>query len=332
MAALFGDVPFQEANQGNTNLNPVYDTQADVYQGLVDTLTAAIGNIEAGGIGPGDLDIHFGGDADAWLEVAYTLLARYELHRGNYGAALTAAENGIASAENNLIGPHDGVRDVNMNPYFEFVELDRAGYLTAANAHARIRLSDRENAKTDEDARLSFYYTEVDGDNFLNTSSEGAFGASSDMMLVTYVENELIKAEAELLENDDAGAAVAALNNARDANQAFYGGAYAAYDLSDFDTGGIANNGGSLEASLLEEILEEKYLSTIGNIEGFTDIRRTGNYIGVPATSGDNLPNRFLYPQVEVTANANVPTPIPGTFTPTSLFDANSESYAGYGL
>jgi len=215
-----------------------------------------------------------------------------------------------------------------MNPYFEFIELDRSGYLTAANAHARTRLSDRENTKTDESARLAFYY---DGSS-LNTSDGGAFGRASDMMLITYVENELIKAEAELLENGDTDAALTALNAARSANQTFYGGTYEAYELSDFDAGGIANNGGSLEASLLEEILEEKYLSTIGNIEGFTDIRRTGNYIGVPATSGDNLPNRFLYPQVEVTANANVPTPIPGTFDPTTLFDANSDSYAGYGL
>ncbi|NBC86132.1 MAG: SusD/RagB family nutrient-binding outer membrane lipoprotein [Bacteroidetes bacterium] len=330
-ASLFGDIPFTEAGQGNDNLNPALDGQDVVIASLTDSLrNQAIPNIEAGGIGPGTLDIHFSGDADSWIEVAYTLLARYELYQGNYDAALAAAENGISSSLGNLVGPHDGTRGVNMNPYHEFIALERAGYLTGTGSHGIDRLGTRENAKTDESARLTYFY----GDGSLNTDEGGAFGASSDMMLITYVENELIKAEAELLSaSGSTTAALEALNAARDANDAFFGGGlYDAYEIADFESGGIANNGGSTDASLLAEVLEEKYLSYIGNIEAFTDLRRTANYIGVPTKAGANHPQRFLYAQVEVNANENIPDPVPGTFEATALFDVNNGSYAGNDL
>ena len=35
--------------------------------------------------------------------------------------------------------------------------------------------------------------------------------------------------------------------------------------------------------------------------------------------SGDKLPERFLYPQSEIDANPNTPSPIPGFFEPTRI-------------
>ena len=331
-ASLFGDIPFTESGQGNDNLNPALDAQNVVIASLADSLrNQAIPNLESGGIGPGSLDIHFAGDADSWIEVAYTLLARYELYQGNYDAALAAAEDGISSSAGNLVGPHDGTREVNMNPYHEFIALERSGYLVGSGSHAIDRLGTRENTKTDESARLAYFY----GDGSLNTSEDGAFGASTDFQLITYVENQLIIAEASLLgSSPNTQDAIDALNAARAANGAFFGDSdlYDEYIVGDFESGGIANNGGSTQASLLEEILEEKYLSYIGNIESFTDLRRTVNYIGVPTKTGSSHPQRFLYAQVEVNANSSISDPIPGTFEPTALFDVNNGSYAGAGL
>ena len=337
-ASLFGDIPFTEAGQGNENLNPAIDPQDVVIASLADSLrNQAIPNIEAGGIGLGSLDIHFAGDADSWIEVAYTLLARYELYQGNYDAALTAAENGISSSDGNLIGPHDGTRGVNMNPYHEFIFLERAGYLTGTGSYGLELMQSRQNAKTDESVRFDYFYgveDELDEptEDELNTGENGAFGASSDMPLITFVENQLIIAEASLLGSaPNTQDAVDALNAARDANGDFFGDSdlYEAYEIADFESGGIANDGGSTDASLLEEILEEKYLSYTGNIESFTDLRRTANFIGVPTKAGADHPQRFLYAQVEVNANENIPDPVPGTFEPTALFDVNNGSYAG---
>ena len=68
--------------------------------------------------------------------------------------------------------------------------------------------------------------------------------------------------------------------------------------------------------TLLEQILEEKYITLVGEIVTFHDLRRTRNFIGVPnkttgSTGASDFPQRFLYPQSEVDTNSNVPSPLP---------------------
>ena len=98
----------------------------------------------------------------------------------------------------------------------------------------------------------------------------------------------------------------------RAAISAFPDGTYEAYVAADFESGGIANQpGATAMESLLHEIVEEKYVSLVGQIEVFNDIRRTENLLEIPSTNGSEIPNRFLIPQVEINANANTPNPIP---------------------
>jgi hypothetical protein len=336
--ALHGDVPYAQAAAGRENLNPEFTGQSSIYQGVVDSLDAAIANLEAGGISPGQQDVFFNGDAQPWIEVAYTLKARFQLHRGNYEGALTAAQNGISSRDNNLIAPHGGSQSVNTNPFWLFKEVERSTYMTAGDSYAA-RLLDssadayRGNSKTDESARFGEYFITTDGGSYDMNTSEGAyFGQAADYALVTYAENELIEAEAELLVNGSSGYsdALAALNNARDANDAKLAPGtdnYEDYALSDFASGGLANDGQSQGNALLTEVLEEKYLTLMAHIETFNDVRRTDNFLGVPVKDGNELPQRFLIPQVEITTNDNAPSNPPGIFQETPV---NSEvDYTG---
>lgn len=70
------------------------------------------------------------------------------------------------------------------------------------------------------------------------------------------------------------------------------------------------------DQALLREILEERYVSFFGQIEGFNDMRRTQNetLVRVPIlpNTGSQLPQRFLYPQSEIDRNTSTPSPIPG--------------------
>ena len=64
---------------------------------------------------------------------------------------------------------------------------------------------------------------------------------------------------------------------------------------------------------LKKEVLEEKYITLIGELVAYHDLRRTGNSIGVPnkltgVSSATGYPQRFLYPQNEVDTNSNVPS------------------------
>jgi len=77
------------------------------------------------------------------------------------------------------------------------------------------------------------------------------------------------------------------------------------------------------DQALLREILEERYVTFFGQIEGFNDMRRTQNetIVRVPVTpnAGTQLPQRFLYPQTEIDRNSSTPSPIPGIFIRTPV-------------
>jgi len=71
----------------------------------------------------------------------------------------------------------------------------------------------------------------------------------------------------------------------------------------------------STGAALKKEVLEEKYITLIGELVAYHDLRRNNNSIGVP-TKGNaaQYPQRFLYPQNEVDTNTNIPKPLPTFF------------------
>jgi hypothetical protein len=43
--------------------------------------------------------------------------------------------------------------------------------------------------------------------------------------------------------------------------------------------------------------------------------------IGITPNSGSEIPQRFLLPQDEINSNTNTPSPIPGLFERTSVFE-----------
>ncbi|MBC5994783.1 SusD/RagB family nutrient-binding outer membrane lipoprotein [Pontibacter cellulosilyticus] len=345
-ASLFGDVPFSEVTKVES---PKFDPQLEVYANVQKLLDDAIANLKLGkGILKAEKDIYFSGKALNWINVAYTLKARYYMHVGDYAKAETAAMLGIPSPAGNMITPHDDAY-YNVNVYYSFGQLEREGYMTAEGAfaprildpaQANVFAKNRNNAKTDEVGRFKYHYKGNLGTYDLNYS--GAFGYDEDFPLVTYAETQLILAEARARQDNLTGA-LGALNERRDALNEIYGRdaipavpatpttpevpevpEYVPYKellLTDFAVGGVENTAGlSVKDALLNEILEERYVTFIGNIEAFNDARRTDNRIGIPIKgTASELPQRFLYPQSEVNANPNVPNPLPGLFEATAV-------------
>ena len=301
--SLWGDIPFSEAvTEGNDN--PVYDAQAAVYSGVQSLLDDAITNLSSPNDGGGTgliNDLYYGGDPSIWIELAHSLKARYYLHTGDYALAESEANLGISSPANDIVTNVQSafaftVRDWNL--YFQFMWWDREGYMTAENAYLPTLLTTRQDANTDESARRGWYYLEPGDYSSLDPNYYGVFFATEPNPLMTYVETQLIAAEAASRQNDDPGA-LTYLNNVRAANDAFYGGGfYAPYVIGDFATSN----------DLLIEILEEKYVSLYGQLESFVDVARTDNILGIPSrTSANPIPTRFLYPQSEVNSNSNFP-------------------------
>jgi hypothetical protein len=159
----------------------------------------------------------------------------------------------------------------------------------------------------------------------------GMFGGDTSFPLVTFEENTLILAEASA-RTGNATAALTNLNKHRAyMNSGGYLSAdwgtpvYEAYTAADFQAGGIENKAPSIgtDRALLREILEERYVTFIGQIEGFNDVRRTFKEtdVRVPVTpnKGTQFPQRFIYAQGEVSANKNLPNPLPSVFEPTPV-------------
>jgi len=118
------------------------------------------------------------------------------------------------------------------------------------------------------------------------------FHADARIPYVSYVENELILAEAYNQTGNDA-LALTHLNNAR-----------ATVPLSPL--------AGLTGATLLDSIMIEKYAAMFQNIESINDYRRTCIPALVHSANSEgflNVPGRLLYSQIERNVNPNVPLP-----------------------
>ncbi len=303
-----------------------------------------------------DADFYFAADAASWIATCNTLKARYYLHTRDYTSALTYANLGISDASGNMMAPHGSSYLQNFNLFYSFTNYDRPGYM-AANSFAPALIDpanpdSRNNSKTNENSRLNWYYLPgFDGTYDLNylvdfdygnpTEYDGFFGATTSFPLVTFEENALILAEA-YIKTDQFDESLDALNDLREylntgaAWSSGYNvdpvwwfepdvepqapGFFMPYAAGDFAPGGIENADGiAANDALLREVLEERYVSLLGQLESYNDIRRTNNLLGVPVKAGNTtIPQRLLYPQSEINTNPNIPKEGVGLFEPTT--------------
>ena len=305
MAALFGDIPFTEAADPDNFPTPAYDGQAAVLAGVQAMLDDAIANL---GSDPASL---YAGNrmssAATWKEIAYSLKARYYLIAKDYGNALTNARKGIDTPAKSLVTLHTTSTDTE-NLYYQFTVDERDGYLGATGSHLVNLLTGvtpRLIATPGDANRYNSYFAANGANVILNVSNSGYFAETASMNLISYEEVKLIEAEAAN-RTGDAGD-VAAFNEIRAHLATTYGGSFPA----------TASASGS--AALLNEILEEKYITLVGELQPFHDVRRTNNALNIPPKTGSVIPQRFIYPQVEIDTNPNVPSPLPTLFDKTPI-------------
>ena len=338
LAILMGDVPYLEVV--SETADPVFDSQLEVLAELTLLLDRAISDLGSASSRTEDYDIYYNGDKDKWLAAAYTLKARYALIQSNYSAALTAANMGISSSagDMNYIPRGDAaVSQGDKNLFNAILSGSRTGDLGNNGSYLLELLNDttsayRGNAKTNETARHNYY--KID-----ETSGEGNLGVIErfePMPMVTYFENQLIKAEAAARTGADG------LGHLNDYRAWLAGGGrlnttfnsdttiqYDAYVSADFASGGMENSDGvSAETALLREIIEERYVSGFGTFMPFNDHRRlrgdseTDLIVPFPlnttAAAAYGHVERIPYAQDELTSNSNM-TEDPGLYAKTKV-------------
>lgn len=307
-AALWGDVPYRTAFDYTENEDPTYDPQAQVFgdvQALLSQALALVGP-DATVAAVYGAPVFVGNDAK-WAEIIHSLKARYFLITKEYQLAHSEALLGIKSASGDLLSSHSNANGAR-NLYYQFTIEQRNEYLRADDSNlVKLMTGVRPRAlATPGDAvRFDSYFIPGLEGLDLNATATGYFAVDASFPIVSYVETKLIEAEcASRLGLDDL--ALPPFNEVR---------AHLA-DVWDADFPASTSGG----ADLLYEITEEKYVSMPGSLQIFHDVRRNDNLLDVPidGVGTSVIPQRFLYPQVEIGANDNFPGLV-GLFEPTPV-------------
>jgi len=340
-ASLWGDIPYSESANPDIS-DPVFDGQISVYDSAIRLLDQGITTLQGASSSSLSEDIFFNGNKDKWIAAAYTLKARFNLHKKDYAAAATAAVNGIKSADGDMrFYPKSSANTSgDKNLFFTILEGSRAGDIGNSSGGVEsflIQMLDssnelsRNNSKTDETARLGYYRINSTG----GSVNDGIIAATEPQNLVTFYENELILAEVKA-RSGSLSDGLPHLNNVRawlngggHLNDNHIGNTfkYEAYVAGDFASGGIENpDGVAAKTAFLREVIEERYVSGFGTHMAYNDARRLRKSDGAYAVpfmlvNGPNppYPERMPYATNELNSNENAPAEDPGIFTKTAV-------------
>lgn len=143
---VFGDVPYNEALQGSSNVSPVYDSQTEIYQDLVAQLNTAITlfTTSQGANGLGSSDVMFGGDVTKWAKFANTLKLRLLIRMSSASETSSFAASEFASMNTSLgfisddamINPGYIATEGKQNPYWNTYHTNAAGSLSGSGRSA----------------------------------------------------------------------------------------------------------------------------------------------------------------------------------------------------
>jgi len=312
---LFGDVPYSQAFQGNSNLAPGYDSQQQIYTAMNSLLTSAIADLSASTSlhSPGSDDLLYGGDVTKWTKAAYALQARYALHlakrngASEYTTALTALASAFTANTDDLEF-HFGTSTNENGPIYQFLynrygDINVAEYMVDTLFHAN---DPRATLFVDTTLADGGPDGEAPGVGGSGYAQIGSYYANPDapVPFISYVECLFIKAECEWQTNDKVNA-VADYKAAVSASLDKYGVSNAAW---------VTANTNVTPANItLENIITQKYIALYLQLEAYTDWRRTtypshiANNVPIHNTNSNVTPRRYPYPTNEKEYNTNCP-------------------------
>lgn len=306
MTNLFGDIPYSDAFKGDQGvLKPLFDTQEKIYDAIEVLLNEAIIDLSAtqntlalAG------DMIYSNNRTSWTKAAFALRARYALNIGDYANALTYTGKSFSPTDKFVLT--FGTTNGEAGPMYQ--------YATVSSYKNDIKMCstfiDKLVATTDP--RTAFYAKTVGGayvgspagSEEAAASGLGPYNniAAAPVVLSSYAEMQFIRAECFLRQAvPDNEAAVAAYKIAVASSVLAVTGA-ANTDWLD------ANINIETDATItLEKIMEQKYLAMYSTVVPYDDYRRTGFPVLTPVAGAGAIPERFPYPQTEISYNSNCP-------------------------
>jgi len=325
---IWGDIPYSQAFTGVANLTPAFDNQQDIFDTALNLLDAGIAELEQsddGQIDPASDFIH-AGSKDAWIHTAHAIKARMlnQLSKtSQYDANAVLSELALAYSSN---GDDAQVSVFEVRNPWAQIALNNAGldldgwlssYFVNATNDVTYGVFDPRLPLITDPTQYGDYRGTPNGQGRTGTGTEnkecylsvdGWYSSdNSPLQIITYVECEFMKAEAELRKGDKANAYNDYLT-AITANMQKIGVADAdiqAYITDPTVAVGAAN-------LTLQLIFKEKYVGCFLSPVTWDDMRRFDyNYKNISLPQGAVLSDfirRTSYPSNEISANgANAP-------------------------
>ena len=337
----FGDIPLNEALQGNTFGNPKYQAQEVVYDSIFVYINKGVALLNSQNVtSPGSQDMIFHGDINQWKAFANTLKLKAYLRISNKSAAKASAGITALYQTNPVFLTKDAAIQYsstggNENPlYNEMVALGKTQNLAASGTSVLA-------FKRNKDPRLFKFYDPIAGQDTIAYIPQGSYltfpnkklslptplvggnpintaSATAPVKLISSSESYFLQAEA-----------VARGFASGDVPTLFKNGIIASFTATGLPTDSVnkyianapdAKITGTTPDTLVKRIITQKYYAMNGTqgFEAWTEYRRTGYptffVISKASLLGAGLrPQRFLYPNSESVSNLNFPGTVPVT-------------------
>jgi len=326
----FGDIPNSTALKGEGN--PTYDAQEIVYDSIFQYIEKGRSLIDENSAeAPGSDDVVFGGDMSKWVAFANTLelkaylrLSQVDESKAKAGIATLYSENATFLDEDAAL--QYSTTGGNQNPlYTNMVGLGKTQNLVASATIVKA-------FKKNDDPRLNVLFDKIAGQDTIAYITQGDYqnakqkgsapsalvggnamdesSALAPVRLISASESYFLQAEA--VARGWGKGSVSATN-------LFTKGINASFDadgISDSAADYIANavdaQFPTTTAAQIKAIIVQKYYAMCGSqgFEAWTEWRRTGYpdfFTKSVAAGGLAFPERFLYPNSELTSNLNYP-------------------------
>ncbi len=318
MTDMFGDVPFSEALQAKDgNFTPIYDSQEDVYVGILALLDEADSKLNGSGEIDAISDILYGGDYTGWKKLANSLKFRALMRisgKVNVSAELQDIVNNrmVFTSNADEGGLTYLAAEPNANPIWETVVM-------GGRAEWKVNSEIVDMLTSLNDPRLPVYaapntdgnivgkpsgFRDLPSDDYGYANISGLGSLYLDPTLkgyfMSYSELQFLMAEAAS-KGYISGSAAAFYEEAIRANFEFNGvlGDYSTY----ISQPSVAFN----TANAMQQISEQKWIALFGQgFEAWTEWRRTGFPVLSPAAESDlgEIPSRYTYPVIEQSLNS----------------------------
>ena len=312
----FGDIPMSEAGAGlsDGNFTPVYDTQQQVYEGIIAYLDEAISKFNQGGTIDSSQDLIYGGDIDQWIKFAKSVKLRALMRISDTPAFNAAAVQSLISEGDLITSTTDNAfisfateNAPNANPYYSIVQNGRQAEWCMGESLV-------EFMKSQNDPRLAVYANPNDDGEYVGKpagyinpgiSGYGAgvvseigdayFAADAPLYFINATQVNLLIAEA-----------IVRFGASGNAETYFYAGIDASLEQNGLDAGSFAPAYDGYQS-----IAEQLWVGTfMQGYEAWSEWRRSDIPADLPLAVDsqpgvNSIPTRYTYTNDEKSLNAD---------------------------